>query len=360
VAHDFNNLLTVVRSCADALRRGVAEEEARELVAEISDAARRGAELTRQLLTFSRRQPSLPRDVDLNALVAGTQRMLGRLIGEHVRVQTRLGAGLPAVHADPTQLEQVVVNLVVNARDAMPNGGTLTLSTELAEAGEGPDPGRGVVLSVRDEGVGMDEDVLSHLFEPFFTTKVSGKGTGLGLATVFGIVRQAGGSVAVESAPGAGSTFRVYLPASREEAPSDAPALTPPPAARTASGNGETLLVVEDDAAVRSLLCRFLEAEGYRVLEARDPLHALELGNQARPLHALVTDVVMPELNGKELAARLVAARPDLCVLFVSASADPESLVSGTLPPRHGFLAKPFDRGGLAGAVRELLDGAAA
>ena len=355
VAHDFNNLLTAVLANLAILDSSLSPGSShREEVRDATLAAERAARLTRQLLAFARQQVVAPRRVDLNESVEAMDRLLGRIIGEHIARETRLAPGLWPVRIDPAQLEQVLVNLVVNARDAMPGGGTLTVATAnvLVEPGDrSPEavdvaPGPWVRLTVEDTGHGMDEPTLSRIFEPFFTTKDKGRGTGLGLATVHGAVQQAGGHVRVQSAPGAGTRFTVWLPRDRggpepEAAASDA----------AATGGRETILLAEDDSQVRSLAARILSDRGYRVLPAADGLEALRAadGHQG-PIALLATDVVMPGLGGLGLAETLRSRRPRLRVLFLSGY--PE----GGVEPGAAFLSKPFTPDQLATAVRQVLD----
>jgi signal transduction histidine kinase/ActR/RegA family two-component response regulator len=350
VAHDFNNLLTGVLSIGHALAEGLpADHPLQPEVTDLIAAGRRAADLTRQLLAFGRKQVLAPRAIDVDEVVVGLGRLLERIIGESVRVETLLRAG-GHVHADRAQLEQVVVNLVVNARDAMPRGGTLTIETsdvvlEGASDGFALPPGRYVRLSVADTGAGMDAETLSRAFEPFFTTKA--RGSGLGLATVHGIVKQSGGDVRVRSAPGRGARFEILLPrcdpapaAAREEA---APAPLP--------ARGERLLVVEDNPLVRASTCRTLAAAGYRVEEAASAEEAIRHARTAPP-DLVVSDVMLPGLNGRELADRLHAERPGLAVLLVSGYAG--DAVHADLG--DGYLQKPFTPDALLGRVRALLD----
>jgi two-component system, cell cycle sensor histidine kinase and response regulator CckA len=361
VAHDFNNLLTVILSCADALqdRLGPGDADGREELGEIRAAGERARDLTRQLLAFARKQVIAPEPLDLNDTAARNRKMLGRLLGEDVQLQLELEPGLWTVHADPGQVEQVLMNLAVNARDAMPRGGTLTMATRNATAsradpggGEGLPPGEWVELSVRDTGAGMSADVRSHLFEPFFTTKEQGKGTGLGLATVYGIVTQAGGHVLVESEPGRGSTFRICLPRTqRTEAPAKAPPALPP------ARGSERILVVEDDALVRGVMVRALGDHGYDVAVLGHPRQALDLGpSDLARARLLVTDVIMPELDGNALARELTRRHPALRVLFLSGYTRDVISERGVLDSGSQFLAKPFTRTALLGKVRAILD----
>ncbi len=365
VAHDFNNLLTVIVSCAEALRRDAAAglPPDPEDLSELRAAGARGRELTRQLLAFARRQATAPVALDLNEVVQRSEKLLARVLGEDVLLQVSTGPEAGSVLCDPVQLDQVIMNLAVNARDAMPAGGVLSITTRRARVGPGAaavDPelvaGDWVQLEVRDTGVGMSAEVKAHLFEPFFTTKPAGQGTGLGLATIYGIVKQAGGHIHVVSEPGRGATFTICLP---RHAPTAAEEVAEPPgaAAPAQAGGTESLLVVEDDALVRGVTVRVLRAAGYQVVAAAGGAEALELAERApvRP-GLVVTDVVMPGLGGKEVAEALRARWPGLRVLYMSgytreAIGAPELSVPGT-----AFLAKPFTPEGLLHQVRALLD----
>jgi two-component system, cell cycle sensor histidine kinase and response regulator CckA len=352
IAHDFNNLLTAIMGYADLLARRV-KETPRLLhnVQEILHAAERAAGLTRQLLTFSRKQVLQPRVLSLNVAVADMEPMLRRLIGEDVQLVTALEPGLGQARADPSQLEQVILNLAVNARDAMPQGGKLIVETANVER----DDGRWVMLAVSDTGVGMDAEVRRHLFEPFFTTKAPGKGTGLGLATVYGIVAQSGGSIRVQSEPGRGTTFKVFLP--RVDEPLTAQAH---PDAQPAVGGSETVLVAEDEDGVRALICEILGELGYEVLEAGRPEAAIEaMSAGGRRVHLLLTDVVMPGMNGPQLAARLTALQPGLRVLYMSGYTGEAVAHHGVLEHGTHLLQKPFTPDALARKVREVLDAGA-
>ncbi len=360
VAHDFNNLLTAILGYSELLLHGLPAGDPRHRSAEeIQRAAQRAAGLTRQLLAFSRRQVLEPRVLDLNAVVAEMDQMLRRLIGEHIDLVTVRGADLDRVRADPGQIEQVILNLALNARDAMPEGGKLVIETgnvELAEdAAHGQETlpaGRYVMLAVSDTGAGMDEPTRARLFEPFFTTKEMGKGTGLGLATVYGIVKQSGGYIWVYSESGRGTTFKIYLP--RVEGEAEAPATS---AAHARRGGGETLLLVEDEERVRTLMSGVLARRGYCVLEARHGHEALEAAARSpAPIDLLVTDVVMPGMSGRELAERLQASQPRMRVLYVSGYTDDAIVHHGVLEAGAAFLQKPFDLESLAGKVREVLD----
>jgi len=360
IAHDFNNLLTAILGNTQLLLRDLPPGDAkRSDVEEIRKASERAASLTRQLLAYSRRQMLQPEVLDLNVVVAEMDKMLRRLIGEHIALVAVLAPDLGRVRADPNQIEQVIVNLAVNARDAMPDGGKLTIETAnvdldeaFAQAHLGSVPGSYALLAVTDTGAGMDATVRAHLFEPFFTTKEVGKGTGLGLATVYGIVKQSGGYISVDSEPGRGSSFRIYLP--RIETPAEEPA--GPQKGGPAPGS-ETVLVVEDEPAVLTLSRRALEAQGYVVLAASDPVAALRVVERhGGTIHLLLTDVVMPGLSGRELADRLTAQRPGIRVLYMSGYPGDAVVQRGTLPAGSAFLQKPFSPDGLARKVRDVLD----
>jgi two-component system, cell cycle sensor histidine kinase and response regulator CckA len=359
VAHDFNNLLTVIQGYSEMLLGGTALEPAnRELVAEVYRAGEKAAGLTRQLLAFSRQQMLAPRVVDLNGLVREMEKMLRRLIGADIDLAATLDPNLGSVRADPGQLEQVVMNLAVNARDAMPKGGRLTIETRnvdlhKSQVQPGVKPGPYLLLAVTDTGIGMDAATKAKIFEPFFTTKETGKGTGLGLATVHGIVQQSGGHLEVYSELGRGSSFKVYLPRLL-----DGGDALPIPTATTAVPEGvETVLIVEDDPGIRSLARIALQSYGYTVLEAADGHEGLQVGlNHAGPIHLLTTDVVLPRLSGREVAEQLRAARPDLKVLYVSGYTDDAVVRHGVLSADAAFLQKPFTPSTLARKVREVLN----
>jgi two-component system cell cycle sensor histidine kinase/response regulator CckA len=357
VAHDFNNLLMVILGSADFLLETLEKDSPlRADVQEIHKASERAATLTRQLLAFSRRQVLRPRVLDLNAVLSGVGSMLRRLIGEDIEVETRPAAGLSLVNADPGQLEQVIVNLAVNARDAMSAGGKLLLETgnvlvSRAAPRDGLSAGAWVMLSVSDNGAGMDEATRARIFEPFFTTKAPGRGTGLGLSTVHGIVEQSGGHIAVSSAPGRGTSFRVYLPRDEGQAVASSG-----PAEPGASVNGsEVVLLVEDEDAVRALTQRLLESQGYTVFTARSGAEVLD-GQVALPeeIPLLVTDLVMPGISGRELYERLRAERPKLRVLYISGYTDDELVRRGS--GGAALLQKPFTAAALGAAVRRALD----
>ncbi len=358
VAHDFNNLLTVILSHAAFARQdpGYADED----LTAIERAGARAAELTAQLLAFARRQVIEPRVVDLNALTGQVDRMLQRLLGEQVQLETTLQPGLWPVKVDPTQLEQVLVNLAVNARDAMPNGGTLTIETGNVVLDDGYSalhadvaPGEYVLLAVSDSGEGIAPSALPMIFEPFFTTKPSGVGTGLGLATCYGIVKQAGGHIWAYSEPGQGATFKVYLPrASGVPTPVDVLVVDHP------QRGSETVLLVEDDDEVRAIAARALAEHGFVVLEARDGVDALEVARRHHgEIHLVVTDVVMPRMGGKDLVARLREERPGAKVLYASGYTRNAIVHQGVLEAGTNFLQKPYVPATLTRKVREVLDG---
>ncbi|HET8578019.1 MAG TPA: ATP-binding protein [Methylomirabilota bacterium] len=435
IAHDFNNLLMVIRGDSDLILRRLPQAHPLRQNAEgIREASEQAATLTRQLLAFSRKQVVAPQVLDINTIVGGIHKMLQRLIGETINLVTVTAPDLGPVKADPGQVEQMILNLAVNGRDAMPDGGRLTLRTANVELDEATarrrgnaKPGQYVMLEVSDTGVGMDSETKSHIFEPFFTTKDQGKGTGLGLSTVYGIVNQSGGHVWVESEPGRGTTFRVYLP--RIEVPAEAkapatpmrrredfaaqrlqmeppvpvavappaappaPAPTAPPARRREdpappppppppvevpvaavtpietpivddgpkTARGETILLVEDAQRVRAVVREILEMNGYGVLEARHGAEALEIsGKHPGPIHLMVTDVVMPQMSGRELAQRLAPLRPEMRVLYMSGYTDDAIVRHGVLGAGMAFLSKPFTPDALAAKVREVLDSARA
>jgi two-component system, cell cycle sensor histidine kinase and response regulator CckA len=365
VAHDFNNLLTVILSGADGLREDLRAGQPPRLddVEEIYAAGRRASELTRQLLAFSRKQAIAPVVVDLNAALAGTEKLLRRVLGEDVELLVLPQPGLWPILCDPGQVEQVIMNLAVNARHAMPGGGTLSLETRNLPAGAGPEadgaegPGEWVALAVRDTGVGMTAEVMAHLFEPFFTTKEQGKGTGLGLATVYGILRQSGGQVQVESEPGKGACFELFFPRHRGEVSVPAPG----PAARPAAPRGsETVLVIEDDPQVREVTVRALRGNGYRVLVASGGAEALALVEQGEPPQLVVTDVILPGQSGHAVVEELRRRHGGLRVLFVSGYTADVIEHHGVRADGVGFLSKPFTPASLLGGVRAALDARAA
>jgi two-component system cell cycle sensor histidine kinase/response regulator CckA len=360
IAHDFNNLLSVILSYAGLLSIGSnADVSLAEGLGEITKASQRAANLTRQLLAFSRQQVLAPQVVDLNEVLQEMSPMLRRLIGEDVELSVVLAPELGRTRADAGQFEQVIMNLVVNARDAMPAGGKLTIATgnltlDAAAAGElGIAPGNHVVLAVADNGHGMDEATRARIFEPFFTTKEHGKGTGLGLSTVFGIVSQSGGHIAVHSAPGRGARFDVYL--ARTDAPVSRSAA--PVRSSLPTRGSESLLLVEDDAQVRLVAREILKSHGYTVLDAGNADAALELSAKfSGRIALLITDIVMPGMDGRQLAERLRPRRPDLRVLYMSGYADNALGQSGNLAPDVAFLQKPITPESLVRVVREVLD----
>lgn len=359
VAHDFNNLLTAIAGFAELTLGRVTDAKSLSDLAEIQNAVERAGNLTRQLLAFSRRQPACPEVIDLNDATARAHRMIGRLVGEDVFVDVETAPDLWPVRIDPSQLDQILINLSVNARDAMPKGGVLSFQTANMVCGDssvtiehGVPAGEYVRLTVRDTGTGIPPEVQSRILEPFFTTKPPGKGTGLGLSTVYGIVQQAGGFLTVESEVGRGTSVSVWLP----KVGSDRPAVVPPtPAPRPNSGD-ETVLLAEDDPAVRTIAARFLLQGGYRVLEALSVDHAMTLAREHDgPIHLLVTDIVMPVLNGPDLAQRILEWRPAVRVMYVSGYA--ETLGAGAVEGgRVRLVAKPFSLQELLSAVRETLD----
>jgi PAS domain S-box-containing protein len=360
IAHDFNNLLTIISGYSDLLQENLKEgDRMRAHVDEIKKASLRAATLTRQLLAFSRSQVLAPQVLDLNSVVANVEKMLRRLIGEDVELVTVLGGDLGRIKADPGQLEQVIMNLVVNARDAMPQGGKLTIETADVELDDAyarshmtVEPGRYVMLGVSDTGTGMDRETQAHIFEPFFTTKEKGKGTGLGLATVYGIIKQSGGYVWVYSEPGQGATFKIYLP--RIEAPAAAAAASP---SLSPSQGHETILLAEDEPALRALARRVLESKGYKVLEARNGEDALIVADQNPGMvDLLLTDVVMPGMSGRELAEQLHFKNRNLKVLYMSGYTDDAIVHHGVLGSGMAFLQKPFTPEGMARRVRDVLD----
>jgi two-component system cell cycle sensor histidine kinase/response regulator CckA len=365
VAHDFNNLLTIINGFSELLLKQVGPAEpARNFLEQIRRAGERATTLTRQLLIFSRKQVATPRVLDLNVVISEVQKMLCRIIGDNIKLTTELGPRLRPIKADPGQVEQVLVNLAVNARDAMPGGGTITIRTRNLTFQEGysrplPDMALGtyVLLEVSDTGVGMTPEVRARIFEPFFTTKPAGKGTGLGLATVFGIVKQSAGHIAVESQPGQGATFRIYLPESVEAAAAVGP--QQPTDHEVGARDHEVVLLAEDDEGVRLLVNQALVRNGYTVLEASNGQQALQLAGQYRgPIHALVTDLVMPEMGGLELAQKLRQAHPETRVLCVSGYASDPGIHKLVLARELEFLPKPLSPASLTRKVRQLLDAA--
>jgi two-component system, cell cycle sensor histidine kinase and response regulator CckA len=361
IAHDFNNLLTVIVGYSDlVLRRLDPETLIHRDVEEIRHAGMSAAALTAQLLVVSRKQVLQPQILDLNAIVTRMGELLRRVIGEDVELATRLAAPLDRISADLGQIEQIILNLALNARDAMPRGGSLTIETANMDSdadwvalhpssSEGPH----VMLLIRDTGIGMDETAQAHIFEPFFTTKEAGRGTGLGLATVYGIVKQSGGSILVDSAPGQGTTFRILLPRTEQSA---VLTIDPQPSPRALWGL-ETVLLVEDQPEVRAVILNTLTRQGYKVLEAANAVEALlALENHVGAVQLLLTDVVLPGLSGRDLAKRLLIGRPDLRVLYISGYTDDTIAHHGVLEAGMSFLQKPFKPTELLVKVRNLLD----
>jgi signal transduction histidine kinase len=361
IAHEANNQMTVILGAAEFLARRIHDEAARVDVDHIRRAAHRTAAITQQLLAFSRRQVLQPVMVDLNTVVTTIAPILQRALGEMSRVELRLAGDLGEVKADPGQLDQVLLNLALNARDAMPDGGTLTIETmnlaveerhATAKTLEPVPPGRYAGLIVTDTGAGMERETMAHIFEPFFTTKAVGEGTGLGLATVYGIVKQSGGFVSVHSEPGHGTSFRIYLPLPGATGQTER---TPSPGA---SGGGiESILVAEDEPAVRAIIARSLREYGYSVIEARDGLHALELAEGApAPPDLIIADVVMPGMGGKQLAASLERRWPGIPVLFISGYTGLDAVRRGLMDEGKEFLQKPLEPEAVAKKARQILD----
>ena len=360
IAHDFNNLLTAILGYTEMLlaERSATDPDRADLE-QIQHAGRRAATLTQQLLAFSRKQMLMPRDVDLNQTVGSVRAMLTRLIREDIALVCDLAPAPAVVTIDPSQIEQVILNLVLNARDALPAGGNIRLEVARVTAADVTAAVRAPVwvegdyvrLRVRDNGIGMTPETRSHLFEPFFTTKEQGKGTGLGLASVYGIVRQSNGFIDVESTPAAGTTFTMHFPAVVSATQHD----ERPVAVAVSTRGHETILLVEDEDAVRAIAGTVLRRQGYEVIEAATPLAAAEIfEKRSRDIDLLLTDIVMPEMNGPALAQRLIGIRPSLRVLFMSGYADVAMPIdSGN--PHVSFLAKPFQASALTARVREML-----
>jgi signal transduction histidine kinase/ActR/RegA family two-component response regulator len=362
VAHDFNNLLTAICGHSElSLKRLTPQDPLHRHLEQIKKSGERAAALTRQLLAFSRKQILQPKIIDLNQIVVDMNKMLQRLIGEDIDLLMGLAADLGKVKADPNQIEQILLNLSINARDAMPKGGRLTIETSNVHLSEeyshehvSVRPGRYVMLAVSDNGCGMDAKTQTHIFEPFFTTKEVGKGTGLGLATVYGIVKQSGGDIRVYSEPRMGTTFKIYLP---HVSASAADSIERPSEARAASPCSETVLLVEDDESVRRLTRVTLERVGYRVLQAGNPKEAERLASEfTGPIHLLLSDIIMPESEGPPLMDRLVRARPAVRALYMSGYADEAIVRQGLLVEGTPFLPKPFTPQALARKVRDVLD----
>jgi signal transduction histidine kinase/ActR/RegA family two-component response regulator len=360
VAHDFNNLLTVITGYSQILMDQHAKNaQASHSIEQIFKAADRATSLTRQLLAFSRRQMLQPRLVSLNALVRNLEKMLRPLLGERIQIVVQSSSDLGGVRADPGQLDHILMNLAVNARDAMPRGGTLTVATANADLGDafarthpGATPGQYVMLSVSDTGTGMSEHTLMHLFEPFFTTKEPGKGTGLGLSMVYGFVKQSGGYITVDSKLGEGTIFQIYLP--RVDSVEEVPAAETISQTR-AVGSG-TILLVEDEDAVRSLVETILTADGYKILVANSPVQAVDIcGSFPGTIDVLLTDVVMPEMSGPELAEELLTVRPDLKVIFMSGYAGEHLDEEGVNAEGASLIQKPFTAAALEEKIRQTL-----
>jgi CheY-like chemotaxis protein len=362
IAHDFNNLLTAITGYGELSLKYVTEDgPLRRHLLEIQKAGGRAASLTRQLLAFSRKQLLQPKPLNLNRVVSEMERMFHRLIGENIELRTALAADLRTIIADVSQIEQVILNLIVNARDAMPMGGrlvietaNLTLAKEIVNVRFSIPPGDYVMLAVSDTGQGMSEETQEKIFEPFFSTKEQGKGTGLGLSTVYGIVKQSGGYIRVESEIGRGASFEIILPCAVEGDVAEAAMQPASPRRGT-----ETLLLVEDEELVRKLTCEILELGGYRVLEARHGTEALSVSwSHAGPIDLLLTDMVMPGMTGRELAAEISAGRPHIKIIFMSGYTESGILNAGEKPPGVWFLEKPFTPDGLLRRVREALEDA--
>ena len=361
VAHDFNNLLTIINGYSDLLLERFGSDHAASVhLKEIKNAGEHAASLTRQLLAFSRRQVLAPQVIDLNIVVANLETMLKRLIGEDIKLHTRLDPSLCRVKADPGQIEQVIMNLAVNARDAMPTGGNLSLETRNVELDEAyarshatVKPGLHAMLAVSDTGAGIKRETITRIFEPFFTTKEMGKGTGLGLATVYGIVKQSGGSIWVYSEPSQGTVFKLYFPTAGES-----PVLKKFTKKETGSTSGtETILMVEDEEGVRSLVRLALESSGYTVLEMKDGESAVAMcADYSGPIHLLLTDVVMPQMSGRSIAGKISLLRPGIKVLYMSGYTDDAVLHHGVLSRDMPFIQKPFSPVALRKKIREVLD----
>jgi PAS domain S-box-containing protein len=358
VAHDFNNLLGVILGCAELLAESGDLSQVQKRAEEIRKAGQRAADLTRQLLAFSRKQMLEPKVININSKVSGITEMLVRLVGEDIQISTSLDADLGRVRADPSQIEQMLMNLVVNAREAMPNGGNITIETQnvdleeaYAEAHSSVLPGRYVMIAVSDSGIGMDAETAARVFEPFFTTKPNG--TGLGLATVYGAVKQSGGNIWVYSEPGKGTTFRIYFP--RVDGLVDCTGATELKAP-TPKGT-ETILLVEDSDSLREVTKEFLKIAGYNVVEARNGKDALRVARiHEERIHLLLTDVVMPGMTGRELADEIQQMRPETRILFMSGYTSNVIVRRGVLDEELNLLTKPFTRSGLTQKVREMLN----
>lgn len=364
IAHDFNNILTIIISFSDLLLlHPDVDDKERRYIKEIQDAGERAAALTNQLLAFSRKQVLQPKVLDLNSVIADVEKLIRRLIGEDIELVTTLESERACVEADPGQIEQVIMNLVINARDAMHKGGRLTLKTRnvylddeiFAQHHKDTRPGEYVEMAISDTGHGMDEKTISHIFEPFFTTKVLGKGTGLGLSTVYGIVKQSKGEITVNSEIGLGTTFRIYLPVVGAE-PEEVKNRAFPPTEELPGGT-ETILIAEDEPIVRSIVCEELREKGYNVIEASDCDEAILICEKhSGPIHLLLTDIVMPKMSGPELAERLKSLRSEMKVIYMSGYTDNTVQLHEILEAGAPFLQKPFTSDVLLFKVREVLD----
>jgi len=362
VAHDFNNILMVITGYGDLLKDQLGTDEQLGPMTEmILKAANRAASLTHQLLAFSRKQMLAPEALELNSILADLGKMLPRLVGEDIDLKIVPGNGLGRVMADASQIQQVIMNLVVNARDAMPDGGRLTIETANAEWDEKygreygiePKPGPFVLLTVADNGIGMDRETRRHIFEPFFTTKDVDKGTGLGLSIVYGVVKQSEGFIWVDSEPGEGTTFKIYLPRIEAEEANTSAINVPSKSCR----GSETVLLVEDEEGVRATISHFLRAQGYTVLDAHSPSVAIKIAQQQRDrIHLLITDIIMPEMNGRELARQLTAIHPEMSALYISGYTDRAEAGGTTIDSDMNFLQKPFRLDVLGRRLRDILE----
>jgi len=360
VAHDFNNLLTIIIGNIGIAKRGVVEARAERALDNALVGAERAAQLTQRLLAFSRLQPLNPRAVDTNRLILGMSDLLTRSLGERIELETISGAGLWKVEVDGSELEATMLNLALNARDAMPEGGKLTIETsnaylddEYCRQHSGIEPGQYVLISVTDNGVGMDRNTADRAFEPFFTTKEAGKGTGLGLSQVYGFMKQSGGHVKIYSERGQGTTVKLYLPRYDGEET----AASAPEEGGAARGRGETILVVEDDDGVRQYASEILRDLNYQVIEARDSATALRLLEADKPFDLLLTDVVLPGKNGRELADEVLRRRPGVKVIFMTGYSRNAIVHQGRLDPGTELISKPLIEGTVARKIRQVLDG---
>jgi nitrogen-specific signal transduction histidine kinase/CheY-like chemotaxis protein len=368
VAHDFNNFVTVVHLSTRMMERKLhPEDPIWKHVQRIQKAGEHATSLTKQLLSFSRGEVGDPYPLNLNDIVSEISKMLGRVIGEDIELVMALEEDLWSAHADPTQIDQVIMNLVVNARDAMPSGGVLTIETSNVVLDDtfvaehvGTKPGEHVMLAVSDTGEGMEEEVKARVFEPFFTTKEAGMGTGLGLATVFGIIKQLGGHIWVYSELGRGTSFKIYLPRADDTATTSKALPAAPESLRTQQGiqGKETILLVEDRDDVRESALLTLEVQGYRVLAAKEGTEALKISETHKgPIDVLLTDMIMPGMSGKDLSKRIQELRPEIRVLYMSGYTDKAMMSRGILDAGEAFLPKPFSLESLSQSVRSLLEG---